>query len=441
MARSCDRAIGADLELSGIRESGAAAGVGVEGSFSPARSAVLILCAALLLLAPGAFAQVQVSTVAGDLPGSVGGVAVDGLGFVYVADFGEKVWKISPFGEVEVFVDSLYGSSGNAIDGEGNLLQSSFNGNLVSKISRDGTVTTLARGLQGPVGITLDPEGNAIVCNCQSNTLAKVTPAGEVSEFAASPLLNCPNGITRDRAGNFYVVNFSNGNMLKVTPEGEVSLFATIPGGGNGHVVAGANVFYVTGFRSNRMYEVTPAGEVSVFAGTGAFSDTDGPAAEATFASPNGIAFDPTRRTLYVNDYLIPFLKRRQVPARSSVRKIVLPSLTQAFTAAFSQGGIEAGEKVYRAFREANPGQFTQIETNVLGYRYLQQGKIAEAIRIFELNTEDYPLAFNTWDSLGEAYKAAGKKKEAIRHYRKSLELNPANANAEKVLKELGAKP
>ena len=66
---------------------------------------------------------------------------------------------------------------------------------------------------------------------------------------------------------------------------------------------------------------------------------------------------------------------------------------------------------------------------------------VAEAIRIFELNTEDYPQAFNPWDSLGEAHKAAGHKEEAVRAYRKSVELNPANTNAVKMLEELGAEP
>jgi len=386
-------------------------------------------------------AQVVVKTVAGDLEGGVGGVAVDALGFVYVADFGETVWKVSPYGEVEVFADSLYGSSGNVVDGEGNLLQGSFNAGTVSKIGRDGEVETLARGLRGPVGIALDTEGNAIVCECQANTLSKVTPAGEVSEFAKSPLLNCPNGITRAASGDFYVVNFSDAKMLKVTATGEVSEFANIPGGGNGHVVAGPASFYVTGFRSNQLYEVSPDGTVSVLAGTGAFSEEDGPAAEAAFSSPNGIAYDTTRRRLYVNDYLIPFLQRRRVPSRSSLRAVVLPSLTQSFNAAYAANGIEGGMKAYRAFKAANPAQFTEIEVNILGYRQLGAEKVQEALQIFEANAEAYPKSFNAWDSLAEGYKKAGKKALAIKHYRKSLELNPANANAVEMLKELGASP
>lgn len=406
---------------------------------APFLALCLASCLALAAWAPPLDAQVEVKTLAGDLDGAVGGVAVDALGYVYVADFGERVWKIDPFGEVEVFVDSLYGTSGNTIDGEGNLLQSSFNANTLSKIARDGTVTTLARNLQGPVGVTLDGEGNAVVCNCRGNTLFKVSPEGEVKPFADGPLFNCPNGISRAPDGTFYVVNFADAKMLEVTAEGEVSDFAVIPGGGNGHVVATAAGFYVTGFRSNQVYQVSLEGEVTVLAGTGAFEDKDGPAAEAAFSSPNGIAYDPVRRRLYVNDYLVPFLQRRQVPAKSTLRMLTLPSLTQAFEAAYGKGGIDAAVSAHRAFRKANPGQFTEIETNVLGYRRLQQGKVQEALRIFELNTEDYPKSFNVWDSYAEAHKAADQREEAIRYYRKSLELNPANANATKMLEEMGA--
>jgi tetratricopeptide (TPR) repeat protein len=41
------------------------------------------------------------------------------------------------------------------------------------------------------------------------------------------------------------------------------------------------------------------------------------------------------------------------------------------------------------------------------------------------------------YDSLGEAYAAAGKKELAIENYEKSLELDPKNENAKDRLKKL----
>ncbi len=57
---------------------------------------------------------------------------------------------------------------------------------------------------------------------------------------------------------------------------------------------------------------------------------------------------------------------------------------------------------------------------------------------MFKLNVEAYPDAFNTYDSLGEAYMKAGNRELAIANYQKSLELNPRNENGKEMLAELG---
>jgi cytochrome c-type biogenesis protein CcmH/NrfG len=51
-----------------------------------------------------------------------------------------------------------------------------------------------------------------------------------------------------------------------------------------------------------------------------------------------------------------------------------------------------------------------------------------------------YPQSSNAYDSLGEAYAANGDKANAIASYRRSLELDPKNSNAEKWLEKLGWK-
>ncbi len=76
-------------------------------------------------------------------------------------------------------------------------------------------------------------------------------------------------------------------------------------------------------------------------------------------------------------------------------------------------------------------------QINNLGYEYLQAGKIKEAIAVFTLNTEAFPESFNVYDSLGEAYAAAGEKEQAVRNYRKSLELNPQSQSGIEALKKL----
>jgi tetratricopeptide (TPR) repeat protein len=61
----------------------------------------------------------------------------------------------------------------------------------------------------------------------------------------------------------------------------------------------------------------------------------------------------------------------------------------------------------------------------VLGYRLLGEKRLPEAIQIFRLAVEASPRSANAYDSLGEAYAAAGDKAAAIGAYEKALALDP----------------
>lgn len=387
---------------------------------------------------PAAGNGVTVSTLTATLDGRVGGVAVDQMGYIYVADFGDTVWRVDPFGEVKVFADSLYGASGNAIDGQGVLYQASFYGNFIDRIARDGSIERFAEGLQGPVGLNVATDGGVFACECRGNQISRIDAGGTATVFSSGDLYNCPNGITRHPDGDLFVVNFSDGRMIRIDAEGKAELFATIPGGGNGHVAWAGDAFFVTGFRSNRVYRVSIEAEVSTFAGTGRFATVDGAPAESAFASPNGIAYNPTLDALYINDFLVPLAQRGQVPSKSVVRKIAFPTLSQAFLGALNEGGIEAAEAAYRSYKTTRQRN-TEQQMNAVGYGLLQNGNIPAAVKAFRLNAESYPKSSNVYDSLGEGLKAAGDRKGSIESYRKSLELNPNNTNATKMLKELGA--
>ncbi len=74
---------------------------------------------------------------------------------------------------------------------------------------------------------------------------------------------------------------------------------------------------------------------------------------------------------------------------------------------------------------------------NMQGYKFLWRDEIDKAIKVFELNTQLYPGAFNTWDSLAEAYMKKGDNKTAISYYKISLLLNPENENAQKMIDKM----
>lgn len=76
-------------------------------------------------------------------------------------------------------------------------------------------------------------------------------------------------------------------------------------------------------------------------------------------------------------------------------------------------------------------------DLNAWGYRLVEDGKLKEAIEILKLNASLNPGSGNAYDSLAEAYETAGDKANAIKNYKRSLELDPKNSNAVEHLKKL----
>jgi tetratricopeptide (TPR) repeat protein len=88
---------------------------------------------------------------------------------------------------------------------------------------------------------------------------------------------------------------------------------------------------------------------------------------------------------------------------------------------------------------EAN-GHEAEVDLNTAGYDLLFAKKVKEAIEVFKMNVKLHPESWNVYDSLGEAYAAAGDKKEAIANYEKSIQLNPNNQSGKEMLAKLKQK-
>ena len=92
--------------------------------------------------------------------------------------------------------------------------------------------------------------------------------------------------------------------------------------------------------------------------------------------------------------------------------------------------GLDAAVAEYRKSIAGNERyNVAEDELNALGYRYLQSGRTAEALAVFEIVTETFPQSWNAWDSLAEAHLARDDWDEAEEFYRKSIELNPDSQN------------
>ncbi|MGH9495630.1 MAG: tetratricopeptide repeat protein, partial [Candidatus Sulfotelmatobacter sp.] len=116
-------------------------------------------------------------------------------------------------------------------------------------------------------------------------------------------------------------------------------------------------------------------------------------------------------------------------------------SIMETLSPTIASRGVDEAVKQYHDLKAAQPAtyNFDESELNALGYQLIRTNKIADAIRIFELNIEAYPQSSNAYDSLGEAYMNAGNKPEAIANYEKSIQLNPKNRGGKVMLQKLKA--
>ena len=115
------------------------------------------------------------------------------------------------------------------------------------------------------------------------------------------------------------------------------------------------------------------------------------------------------------------------------------PPVAEVLNEVVDEDGVEAAIARYHELREHHGDEydFGENQLNDLCYRLMADGDTDGAIEFCKLNVEQFPESFNPYDSLGEAYMAAGKTELAIQNYAKSLELNPENANAVRQLMRL----
>jgi tetratricopeptide (TPR) repeat protein len=108
------------------------------------------------------------------------------------------------------------------------------------------------------------------------------------------------------------------------------------------------------------------------------------------------------------------------------------------------QNGITGEEAAIAFYKGVNSPDDTLIKYSLgeehltaVGYALLQYNKVNDAIELFTFMVEEFPQSANAYDSLAEAYMKAGNKERAVENYKKSLELNPDNDNAQKMLEQL----
>jgi CubicO group peptidase (beta-lactamase class C family) len=115
-------------------------------------------------------------------------------------------------------------------------------------------------------------------------------------------------------------------------------------------------------------------------------------------------------------------------------------SVADAFRQTVASSSLEKAIQQFNILKTDKAYSLNEEEMNSLGYEFMAEEKMKEALAVFNLNVETYPNSFNVYDSRGEAYMKMGDKTASIKDYKKSIELNPRNMGGIEKLKELGEK-
>lgn len=99
--------------------------------------------------------------------------------------------------------------------------------------------------------------------------------------------------------------------------------------------------------------------------------------------------------------------------------------------------GIKKGIAFFKKHQNDPEYSISETDLIVTGYKKLHAGNAQDASLIFKLAIETFPDRDNPYDSYAESLMELGQHEEAIKNYKKSLELNPNNRNAVRMIKKI----
>jgi len=210
------------------------------------------------------------------------GVAVDSSGNVYVADSDNCVIrKISPSGIISTVAgngptfgyggdngpatEAQLGSIGGvAIDASGNLYIADTGNERIRYVSASGIITTIAgtgaigfsgdgspatgATLDDPAAVAVDSSGAVYVADMANNRIRRFVSGGNIATFAGTAVsagdggastqarLDNPMSVAVDSSGNLYIADPSANRIRKVAPSGTITTLA-----GNGEAAYGGD--------------------------------------------------------------------------------------------------------------------------------------------------------------------------------------------------------
>ena len=353
-----------------------------------------------------------------------GQITVDAAGNIFIADAdNNRIRKVNTSGVISTIAgNGIGGYSGDggpatsaslstpigvAVDGLGNIYIADFVNNRIRKVDTSGVISTIAgngdlgysgdggpatsASLRNPIGIAVDALGNIYIADHANVRIRKVDTNGVISTIAGNgnwsysgdggaatnaSLWN-PTGVTVDALGNIFI---ADGNIRKVDTSGVIS---TVAGNsnygysGDGGAATSASLdaegvildafgnIFIADAGNNRIRKVDTSGVISTIAGNGTqgFSGDGGAATSASLNNPTGIAVD-AKGNIYLADN-----------GNSRVRKVyygTLPIKFSYFTAIANNNNIQT---TWRTSTEPNTSHFI-IQHSIDGNSFIDIGTV-----------------------------------------------------------------
>lgn len=280
------------------------------------------------------------------------GIALDSSGNLYIADSeNQRIRKISGGTITTVAGNGTAGYSGDsaaatsanlrnpsgvAVDSSGNLYIADTSNHVVRMVSSSGTITTFAGNntlgytgdggvatkaeLNFPTSVAVDSSGNVYIADSGNHVIRKVS-GGNISTIVGGSVtteLNKPETVLVDSKGNLYI---SEENGLRITKFSSGTL-TTIAGNGNigfsgdngpatdavfdhptGIALDSSGYLYICDTFNSRIRKVSPDGIITTIAGVGipAYGGDGGAASAAVLHFPRGIAVT-SAGNVYISD-------------------------------------------------------------------------------------------------------------------------------------------
>ncbi len=274
----------------------------------------------------------------------------------------------------------------------------------VVTVAGDGSPTNFA----DPFGVVVAKDGTVYVSDAgDNNHIRKISPEGVVTTFAggsegfadgAGPQasFNTPSALAIDADGNLYVADTGNNRIRKITPEGVVT---TVAGDGTagyadgpaaqarfngpiGVAVDTSGNLYVADTYNDRVRKVSSDGQVTTVAGAGQPGYADGSAATAMFDTPCGVVVASDGSVIVADT------------GNRQLRKITADGNVSTITADLSRPiGLSATHDGFLYVTDLDRAQVVQIapdgSTHVIASQFNQPSSVAINPETYELYVTD----------------------------------------------------